>query len=58
MPVDSRACTFCEAARLFPEMGFGLQDGLGHYIDLSCAVLGLILFPVGYLLDAYSNHRP
>jgi succinate dehydrogenase/fumarate reductase cytochrome b subunit len=42
----------CEALRLFPSMHWGLEHSIGHYLDLSSAVLGLTLFPVGYLLYA------
>jgi hypothetical protein len=33
-------------------MGWGIENSAGHYIDLSSAVLGLIFFPIGYLLHA------
>lgn len=39
----------CEALHLLPWMGWGTEHSAGHYVDLSSAVLGLILFPVGYL---------
>jgi succinate dehydrogenase/fumarate reductase cytochrome b subunit len=42
----------CEAVHLFPSMHWGLEHSIGHYLDLSSAVLGLILFPLGYLLYA------
>jgi hypothetical protein len=38
-----------EAFHLFPRMGWGLPNSAGHYVDLICAVAGLILFPSGYL---------
>jgi hypothetical protein len=38
-----------EALRLFPSMGWGFEDSPGHYVDLLGAVLGLALFPAGYL---------
>ena len=41
-----------EAQRLFPAMHWGLEHSAGHYVDLVGAVLGLTLFPVGYLLHA------
>jgi|SRR5579863_3535635 hypothetical protein len=41
-----------EALHLFPWMGWGIENSAGHYIDLSSAVLGLIFFPIGYLLHA------
>ena len=42
----------CEALRLFPWMHWGREHSVGHYLDLYSAVLGLTLFPVGYLLHA------
>src|SRR5262249_48884701 len=39
----------CEAFDLFPWMGRGLPDSVGHYLDLGSAVLGFTLFPIGYL---------
>jgi len=42
----------CEALNLFPWMHWGLEHGLGHYLDSWSAVLGRTLFPIGYLLRA------
>jgi hypothetical protein len=42
---------------LLPSMGWGLADSPGHYLDLGSAVLGLGLFPVGYLIDALRRFR-
>ena len=39
-----------EALRLFPWMHWGEKHSAGHYLDLWSAVLGLTLFPVGYLI--------
>ena len=39
-----------EALQLFPWM-LGLKHSAGHYLDLVSAVLGLALFPLGYLLN-------
>jgi len=44
-----------EALNLFPWMHWGLENSVGHYLDFSTAVLGLTLFPVGYLLHALTN---
>src|SRR2546426_12319901 len=41
-----------EALHLFPWMHWGLEHSPGHYLDLWSAVLGLTLFPVGYLFHA------
>jgi succinate dehydrogenase/fumarate reductase cytochrome b subunit len=40
----------CEALHLFPWMNWGAEHSAGHYLDLSSAVLGLTLVPLGYLL--------
>jgi uncharacterized membrane protein len=45
----------CEATRLFPAMHWGEEHSVGHYLDLAAAVLGLTLFPLGYLLHALSK---
>src|SRR5438094_5415818 len=42
----------CEGLGLFPWMGWGLERSIGHYLDLSAAIVGLALFPLGYLLNA------
>src|SRR5437016_756028 len=41
-----------EALHLFPWMHWGLEHSVGHYFDFWSAVLGLTLFPIGYLLYA------
>jgi hypothetical protein len=41
-----------EAFQLFPWMHWGLEHSVGHYLDFWSAVLGLTLFPVGYLFHA------
>ena len=41
-----------ETLDLFPRMQWGLSQSPGHYVDLWSAVLGLTLFPVGYLAHA------
>jgi hypothetical protein len=47
----------CEAAEWFPWMHWGLEHSVGHYVDLSSAILGLTLFPAGYLVYALSRVR-
>ncbi len=44
-----------EALHLLPWMHWGLQHSVGHYLDFWSAVLGLTLFPIGYLLDALTR---
>jgi hypothetical protein len=46
-----------EALRLFPWMHWGLENSAGHYLDFCSAVLGLTLFPIGYLLDALQREQ-
>jgi len=40
----------CEAFSAFPSMGWGKEGTPGHYLDLSSAVLGVVLFAVGSVL--------
>ena len=47
----------CEALHLFPWMHWGLEYSIGHYLDLSSALLGVTLFPLGYLFHAVTK-RP
>jgi hypothetical protein len=44
-----------EALKFFPWMHWGLENGAGHYLDLATAILGVTLFPVGYLLHALAK---
>jgi hypothetical protein len=44
-----------EAFGLLPWMQWGLEQSAGHYLDLCAAVVGLTLFPAGYLLDALTR---
>jgi hypothetical protein len=46
-----------EGLGLFPRMGWGLEHSAGHYLDLSGAILGLVLFPTGYLLHSLAKRR-
>jgi hypothetical protein len=45
-------CHLSEALHLFPCMHWGLKHSVGHYVDFWSCVLGLTLFPVGYLFHA------
>src|SRR5258707_3886532 len=47
----------CEALHLFPWMHWGEEHSVGPYLDFASAVLGLTLFPVGYLLHAIRKRR-
>jgi hypothetical protein len=46
-----------EALDLFRLMQWGAENSAGHYLDLCGAVIGLTLFPVGYLLSALSGRH-
>jgi hypothetical protein len=46
-----------ETLHLFPWMNWGHPHSIGHYLDFWSAVLGLTLFPVGYLLNALTMRR-
>ena len=46
-----------EGLHLFPWMHWGLEHSVGHYLDFGSAVLGLTLFPIGYLLHALGNQN-
>jgi hypothetical protein len=45
-------CRIAEGLHLFPRLNWGLEQGVGHYIDLWGAIFGLTLFPIGYLFHA------
>jgi uncharacterized membrane protein len=47
----------CEALNLFPFMRWGHPDSIGHYVDLSSAVLGVTLFPLGFLGTSLFHRR-
>ena len=38
-----------ETFGLFPSMGWGRRDTMGHYIDLVSALGGSVLLPAGYI---------
>jgi hypothetical protein len=46
-----------EALHLFPWMHWGSEHSVGHYLDLGSVILGLTLFPVGYLFHALAQRR-
>jgi len=45
----------CEALNWFPWMHWGLEHGVGHYVDLVAVIGGLSLFPTGYLFGALTR---
>ena len=46
-----------EALHLFPFMHWGDERSIGHYLDLSSAVLGVTLFATGFLLHALGKRN-
>ncbi len=48
-------CHIFEALHLLSWIHWGLTHGAGHYLDFWSAVLGLTLFPVGYLFHALTR---
>jgi hypothetical protein len=47
----------CEVFGIFPWMSWGSENSVGHYLDLLCAVLGVSLFPIGFLLNALKKKQ-
>jgi len=47
----------CEALHLLPWMKWGLENSAGHYLDLAGALVGITLFPLGYLVFAVSRRQ-
>ena len=45
----------CEALGLFSWMHWGLKHSAGHYLDFWSCVLGLTLFPAGYLFHVLTR---
>jgi hypothetical protein len=41
-----------ETLHLLPWMHWGVANSIGHYVDFWSAVLGLTMFPAGYLCHA------
>jgi hypothetical protein len=41
-----------ELFHLLPWMRWGVERSVGHYLDFGSAALGVMLFPLGYLLYA------
>jgi len=45
----------CEGLHLFPSMGWGKRNSVGHYLNVCATVLGLTFFPAGYLIHAVTK---
>ena len=46
-----------EALHTFPEMGWGLPNSPGHYLDLVSAIAAPILLSMGYLSLRFAKRR-
>ena len=46
-----------ERLQLFPGMGWGQPDSIGHYLDLISAIVGGVLLLVGALGNALTRQR-
>jgi Ca2+/Na+ antiporter len=46
-----------ESLAVFPEMGWGQPQSVGHYLNLVNAILGLTIFPIGYFLHALKSEH-
>ena len=46
-----------ETFGVFPSMHWGHEHSVGHYFDFGSAILGLSLFPTGYLLHSLTKRR-
>jgi hypothetical protein len=44
-----------EAFQIFPALGWGLPNSVGHYLDLISAILGCILLPLGFIGSALTR---
>lgn len=46
-----------ERFSVFPKMGWGRPNTVGHYLDLTSAVVGLTLLPIGYICSVLSGRK-
>ena len=46
-----------EALNILPWMEWGRANSAGHYLDLLGAVLGIVFFPIGYVLHALTGRK-
>lgn len=46
-----------EGLHLFPSMHWGLEHSVGHYLDLSSAIVGFTMFPIGFFLSELARSR-
>jgi hypothetical protein len=46
-----------EAFHIFPAMGWGLPNSIGHYLDLVSAILGVALLLIGFIATALIRRK-
>jgi hypothetical protein len=46
-----------EALGFLPAIGWGQPNTVGHYIDLACAITGVVLLAVGYVSRRFLQPR-
>jgi uncharacterized membrane protein len=46
-----------EGLHLFPVMHWGSPRSVGHYLDLTGALLGVTMLPIGYVSQTLANRR-
>jgi hypothetical protein len=47
-----------EAFHVFPAMGWGLPNSIGHYLNLVSAILGAALLLLGFVANALTHRTP
>ena len=47
----------CEAEHWFAFMQWGAPHSVGHYLDFTCAILGLSVFPLGVVSTMISARK-
>jgi hypothetical protein len=46
-----------ETFNIFPAMGWGLPNSVGHYLDLVSAILGITLLLLGFIAAALNRRK-
>jgi hypothetical protein len=46
-----------EALHIFPAMGWGLPNSVGHYLTLVTAILAAALLLLGFVANALTRHK-
>jgi hypothetical protein len=55
LPYDGRDRPFMRGSRLAYVDALGVENSVGHYIDLLAAIGGMTLFPIEYLFGALTR---